>query len=493
MFEISENEVMERLCFDNPWWEQVYKKNKKISEYPRRSYFGSFYSLVIDKEINRAVILMGPRRVGKTVLLFHTIHKLLDEKIAGKRILYLSIETPIYTGLSLEKALKLFLKKFSHERDDENIFVFFDEIQYLKHWEVHLKSLVDSFPTYKFIATGSAAAALKLKSHESGAGRFTDFILPPLTFSEFINFIEKDNLINGPKEENGFYSTDHIEALNTEFINYLNYGGYPEAVFSEKIQADSSRYIKSDIIDKVLLRDLPSLYGIPDIQELNRLFAVLAYNTGRELSYDALSKNSGISKNTLKKYLEYLEAAFLIRRMYRIDQNAQRLKRVTTFKVYLTNPSMRAALFGNIEADSDFMGELTETAIYSQWLHSDHIDNVFYARWKKGEVDLVYCSGEQITPVWMVEIKWSDRPYSDHSLLDNCVEFFTTNKLLDKDVAVTTLTIEAMIRYQDVTFRFIPSSLYTYTVSENLMKSKKPIRFRPSPSNTSSEAAHQTT
>jgi predicted AAA+ superfamily ATPase len=471
MFEISKNEVLERLYFDNPWWEKGYKENKQVSSYPRRSYFDSFYTQVTDKDIRRAIILMGPRRVGKTVLVYHAIQALLDSKIKGTNILYLSIETPIYTGLSLEKALKLFLDEFSHKRDDENIYIFYDEIQYLKNWEVHLKSLVDSYPTYKFIATGSAAAALKLKSQESGAGRFSDFILPPLTFSEFIRFIEKEYLIketSSTKDIN--LITTNIEELNSEFINYLNYGGYPEAVFSEKIQSNSSRYIKSDIIDKVLLRDLPSLYGISDIQELNRLFAVLAYNTGREISYDTVAKNSGISKNTLRKYLEYLEAAFLIRRVYRIDQNAQKLKRVTTFKVYLTNPSMRAALFGNIKTDSDFMGELTETAIYSQWLHSDNIDNIFYARWKKGEVDLVYCSGEQMKPNWFIEIKWSDRPYSDNKLLENCVNFANNNDLAEDTIAITTLSITGTKKYKNITFEFVPSSVYTYMVSHNLLK-----------------------
>ena len=471
MFEISKNEVLERLYFDNPWWEKGYKENKQVSSYPRRSYFDSFYTQVTDKDIRRAIILMGPRRVGKTVLVYHAIQALLDSKIKGTNILYLSIETPIYTGLSLEKALKLFLDEFSHKRDDENIYIFYDEIQYLKNWEVHLKSLVDSYPTYKFIATGSAAAALKLKSQESGAGRFSDFILPPLTFSEFIRFIEKEYLIketSSTKDIN--LITTNIEELNSEFINYLNYGGYPEAVFSEKIQSNSSRYIKSDIIDKVLLRDLPSLYGISDIQELNRLFAVLAYNTGREISYDTVAKNSGISKNTLRKYLEYLEAAFLIRRVYRIDQNAQKLKRVTTFKVYLTNPSMRAALFGNIKTDSDFMGELTETAIYSQWLHSDNIDNIFYARWKKGEVDLVYCSGEQMKPNWFIEIKWSDRPYSDNKLLENCVNFANNNDLLEDNIVITTLSITGTKQYKNITFEFVPSSVYTYMVSHNLLK-----------------------
>lgn len=59
--------------------------------------------------------------------------------------------------------------------------MFFDEIQYLKSWEVHLKALVDRYPNLKFVASGSAAAALRLKSNESGAGRFTEFLLPPLT------------------------------------------------------------------------------------------------------------------------------------------------------------------------------------------------------------------------------------------------------------------------------------------------------------------------
>lgn len=472
MFEISENEVRERLYFDNPWWDSTYTENKQIIKYPKRSYFESFFNLVTDKDIKRAVILMGPRRVGKTVLVYHAIQELLDKKISGQNIVYLSIETPIYTGLSLEKALKLFINEFSHSRDDEDIYVFYDEIQYLKNWEVHLKSLVDSFPSYKFIATGSAAAALKLKSQESGAGRFTDFILPPLTFSEFIRFIEREELVNQPTSEHNFYSSNDIDELNKEFINYLNYGGYPEAVFSEKIQSESSRYIKSDIIDKVLLRDLPSLYGIQDIQELNRLFSVLAYNTGREISYDTIAKSSGISKNTLRKYLEYLEAAFLIKRVYRIDQNAQRLKRITTFKVYLTNPSMRAALFGNIEIGSEFIGELTETAIYSQWLHSEIIDNLFYARWKKGEVDLVYCAGEQLKPEWFIEIKWTDRPYSLNNLLDNCVEFYNNNGLTDKSILTTTLTINDSKKYQNINFNFIPSSLYTYTVSNNILQGK---------------------
>ena len=69
----------------------------------------------------------------------------------------------------------------------DGCYFFFDEVQYLKEWENYLKTMVDSYHDTKFVVSGSAAAALMRKSQESGAGRFTDFVLPPLTFAEFID------------------------------------------------------------------------------------------------------------------------------------------------------------------------------------------------------------------------------------------------------------------------------------------------------------------
>lgn len=474
MLQVSEKEVLHRLEFDNPWWKTGQNVGGKIGTYPRRLYFPPFYKLVTDTSVNRAVILMGPRRVGKTVMVYHAIQNLISSGIPGNRILYLSLETPLYSGLSLEHITNLFRQLFQHAREDQ-LFIFFDEIQYLKDWEIHLKSLVDSYSAYRFIATGSAAAALRLKSQESGAGRFTDFLLPPLTFAEYLLFIKRDEelLVLGGESEEGvsIYQATDIEALNAEFINYLNYGGYPEAVFSELLQQDNARYIKSDIIDKVLLRDLPSLYGISDIQELNRLFTTLAYNTGNEITLESLSQSAGVAKNTLKRYLEYLEAAFLIKRVSRIDHTARHFKRATSFKVYLTNPSMRAALFGNITADSEFMGTLTETAIFSQWLHSDYINNLYYARWDGGEVDIVSVSSSHQKPLWVVEVKWSDRPADDRSLLDNCVSFVKKNGI-DQIVLVTTKTKTAELIYRDIRFILQPSSAYAYTVGANILDGK---------------------
>ena len=469
MLEIAEKDVVKRLYFDNPWWAKSGNTGKNYQVMPKRAYFKSFKQLIDERSINRAVVLMGPRRVGKTVMVFHAIQELLDSGLNGTQILYLSLETPLYTGLPLERLLNIFIDEFKHGRE-MNLIIFFDEVQYLRDWEVHLKSLVDSYFSYKFVVTGSAAAALRMKSKESGAGRFTDFILPPLTFAEYLGFIGKEEkLIEILPDENNTqiakYRATNIALLNQEFINYLNYGGYPEAVFSDVIRHNTQQFIKSDIIDKVLLRDLPSLYGINDIQELNRLFTTLAYNSGNEISMDALSKSANVAKNTIGRYLEYLEAAFLIKRVERIDQNAKRFKRAMTFKVYLTNPSMRAALFGQVDAEGEEMGNLTETAIFSQWQHADNV-TLCYARWGDREVDMVGLGNKTQKPEWAVEVKWSDRLINHYELLEHCVELITKNPSISEPILVTSKTLSDAILYKNSAFEFMPSSLYCYQLGK---------------------------
>ncbi|MBD2138875.1 ATP-binding protein [Anabaena sp. FACHB-1237] len=473
MLEIAKNDIISRLQFDNPWWETGKKGKVAFEDTPRRKYFEAFHQKILDVSVRRAIVLMGPRRVGKTVMVYHSVRELLNSGIDEKNILYLSLETPIYTGLPLEKILSYFQELFHHQRDTK-LFIFFDEIQYLRNWEIHLKSLVDSFADYRFIATGSAAAALRLKSVESGAGRFSDYILPPLTFAEYLMFIgREDELINIISTQDPLhpykYSATNIEELNKEFVNYLNFGGYPEAVFSESIRQDPGQYIKSDIIEKVLLRDLPSLYGINDIQELNRLFTTLAYNSGNEVNLEGLSQSSGVAKNTIKRYIEYLEAAFLIRRVERIDQNAKRFKRAMYFKVYLTNPSMRAALFGQLNADSEAMGAMTETAIFSQWQHSMTIE-LYYARWNSGEIDIVHLKPANQSPSWAVEVKWSDHPYRSNSELDNCVEFVRKNPTISHLLVTSRTITDEDFMYKDVHFQFEPSSFYTYIIGANILR-----------------------
>jgi predicted AAA+ superfamily ATPase len=425
--------------------------------------------------MRRAVILMGPRRVGKTVMIFHSIEQLLKSGVPGKKIIYISIDTPIYNNLSLEDLFSYARKSLKNPEETTGFYVFFDEIQYLKDWEVHLKSLVDTYKAAKFVGSGSAAAALKMKSNESGAGRFTDFLLPPLTFKEYISFNEKDNLIVPSKGGITPIDTIDIDTLNSLFIDYINYGGYPEVVFSEKIKRNPGQYIKNDIIDKVLLRDLPSLYGISDIQELNRLFVHIAFRSGNEFSYENLSSESGIRKDTIRKYLEYLEAAFLIKVVNKIDQNAKHLKKIMSFKIYLTNPSLRCALFSPIGENDDMLGSMVETAIFSQWIQGGKSD-FYYANWtkgrEKGEVDLVWVSSATQKAYSAAEIKWTDRFAKNPTELKSLINFVNANKGLRK-IIVTTKTETANYRLDGgENILFVPSAIYSLWIVDYLFNHK---------------------
>lgn len=117
-----------------------------------------------------------------------------------------------------------------HSKNLDCCFIFFDEIQYYKNWEQHLKILEDAYPNTKFIVSGSAAAALKLQSAESGAGRFTDFMLPPLTIQEYLHLSGKHLFMRPGIIHYGGKALDYLlpvnmDLLNDEFERYLNFGG----------------------------------------------------------------------------------------------------------------------------------------------------------------------------------------------------------------------------------------------------------------------------
>ena len=473
LVDVSKKQVLDRIRFENPWWIDG-KIEQDFNEMPRRPYFELFKPLVYEKDIRRAVVLMGPRRVGKTVMLYHQIQDMIDNGVDPKKILFVTIENPIYNNIGLEQLFQ-YAKEATGLSDKSDWYIIFDEIQYCKNWEVHLKTLVDSYRRDKFIVSGSAAAALKFASNESGAGRFTDFLLPPLTFNEYIYLKGLERIIT-PYDlrwnnlNADFFSSSHLDELNRHFIDYINYGGYPEVIFSEKMQSNPGRYIRHDIVDKVLLRDLPSLYGISDTRELNSLFTTIAYNTGGEFSLETLSKQSQVPKNTLKKYIEYLEAAYLIKQVRRIDQSGKRFKRDNFFKIYLTNPSLRSALFSPISATDEMFGNLVETAIYAQWMHRDWF-TPWYARWNNGEVDMVGLSPSTLKPIWALEIKWTNRYFEKPNELKSLSRFCEENSL--NTPIVTTIDMEGEKVYKALTIQYVPSSSYAYTVGRNTLDKKR--------------------
>lgn len=460
---VSEQEVASHAKRANPWWDGPATIGQEIRALRPRAYLPLVEGLLRDAKIRRAVVLLGPRRVGKTYLVHHLIQRLLDDGVPGERIAYLAVDHPILHGQSLESLAELLTA--GRAGINAPSYLFFDEVQYLKDWERHLKILVDARPDLRILVSGSAAAALRRKSSESGAGRFTDFLLPPLTFSEFVELGGHTDAIE--EVEPNTYRIPDIAKLNELFVDYLNFGGYPELAFGDAVRRDPARFIKSDIVDKVLLRDLPSLYGIDDVQELNYLFSTLAYNTAEEVSLEKLSQRSELGKPTITKYIEYLEAAFLVRRVSGIDRAGKRFQRERQFKIYLTNPAMRTALYGSAQPDDESFGHLVETALFAQRFHETV--PLHYARWKGGEIDMVDL-GRDLRPLRALEVKWSDRTAQHPDAIGNVFSFCKENGLTS--ALATTKTAIANHERDGMQVSCLPASMVCYHLGRRAIEGR---------------------
>jgi predicted AAA+ superfamily ATPase len=465
MLRIEEADVVARLRADNPWWDPGFRPEGPPFDWPRRAFADRLFRLLRNGP-RRAVVVLGARRVGKTTLLLQLVGEAVADR-AGPPVLYAALDTPTFAGRTPEDLLRLFEQAVPHDPRGPRLVVF-DEVQYQREWERHLKDLVDRFPDTRFVVSGSAGAALKRGSAESGAGRFTEVELPPFTFAEFLEF-RGQPLVEvefGPVVPT--FNCRNIGELDAAFLEYLEHGGYPEAILDPRVRAEFDRFVGRDIVDKVLLRDLPILYGITDVNELNRLFAVLAYNTAQEASLEALSTGSGIVKPTIKRYLDYLETAFLIYRLRRVDENARHFQRERGFKVHLVNPTMRSALFGRLRLEDERLGALVESGALAQLLHLPLRRHLHYARWRDGrldrEVDLVALDPATQRPAWAVEIKWSDRPARAPEEADSLALLAEKHRLAH--AAVTTRSLCGSWRPSLVAgeIRLVPAALWAFAL-----------------------------
>jgi hypothetical protein len=233
---------------------------------------------------------------------------------------------------------------------------------------------------------------------------------------------------------------------------------------------NSGDFPEQNKIEGLLNTDLASLHGISNTQELNRLLAILATNTGREVSFEDLTNALGVAKNTLRKYLDYLERAFLIRRLTRVDQSANRFKRAVAFKVYLTTPCLYAALFGPVDAQADIFPRLTETALVSQWLGAEAAATLGYASWRGGAIDLLALDPVNDRPSHVYELDWPDDYAPDGKKAGTGPRELSafvsgTNKDAKAFVLTRENTRQGTIGGVDVTL--VPLSLYAYWLARD--------------------------
>lgn len=377
---INNESLLKVLLSYNPWWNTKEVNPMLLKSYKRFAYYEA-YQRLMNKSIRRAVVLTGTRRVGKTTILFQLIETLLKE-VDAKKIVYISMDHPMLKLSSIGDILECYQQNIY---PDEDIYIFFDEIQYAKDWDLWLKTIYDSRLETHVVATGSASPLLVKGTQESGSGRWTILQVPTLSFYEYCELIglDKPDLDDNENITSWSKKTHHeltliinkLSKYQNHLVRYLQVGGFPELVMSDN-DLYTQQILREDVVDKVIKRDLPSIYPIRNSTELERIFLYLCMVSSSIVSIDLISKElQGVTRKTVENYIKYLESANLIYQSWPIELKGKKVLKASP-KIYIADPAilnavlMDDALFTNpIE-----MGKLIETTVYK------HIAAFYYQK-----------------------------------------------------------------------------------------------------------------
>jgi predicted AAA+ superfamily ATPase len=306
-------EILTALQAQNPWWGVAYRLGP--GPFPRRrDPFESLRSRLADLRRRRALLLLGPRQVGKTVLLEQIALRFLNDGWApGNLILFNFADARVRTrapDLHPEDLTAFTPPGYLHEHPR---LLLLDEIHWVTGWQHWLKQVVDAdarstTSMLRILATDSAASVLKQATVESGQGRWDELRIWGLNFREYLRFLS----FEGEDEETVYSRTPG------EFSRYLAKGGFP-AIVADDPSEQVRRDIREDIAERALRRDLlaldPEHSGRLDVERVRRLFVMLIQDSGSIWSRESRASDLSAHPETVTSWLQILEDACLVHRI----------------------------------------------------------------------------------------------------------------------------------------------------------------------------------
>jgi len=400
----------------NPWWE-----GKDFeSGIDRPNYLDHLPDTLKRKQVE---VIIGSRRIGKTTLLKQYIKKLLIKGVSEKDIFYLALDHPSLASLPVSDHLKNMRSIFMHGRE-KKLFLFLDEVQESPDWELELKGVYD-VENLKIFCTGSTSALIKAQGGRL-TGRQIITTLYPLSFGEFL-------LFQGQRPS---MSEDYkYEKLAEE---YLALGGYPEQVLNPSVE------YMSNLLDDILARDLIRLYPIKKAFALKDLMRLLAASVGSRTSFNKLAKVLGLSVDTVKEYINYLESAFLVRPVEKWTTSYSE-KVYAQKKVYLWDTGIKTLLTGPSDE-----GNKAENAVFME-LQRKRIPCGYFAESER-EVDFITGTLGKPNPVevkYLSSFDWSDRRFSG-------VKLFLRRFPNTKRVLIITRNVETELKISSGNILIMP-------------------------------------
>jgi predicted AAA+ superfamily ATPase len=339
-----------------------------------------YYNLEKLVKPNKALIIYGPRRVGKTTLLndFLSLTKLKYKLDSGDNIRI----QEIFNSQNFSQ-----IKEYATGYQ----LIAIDEAQQIPNIGIGLKILIDQVSGLSIIATGSSSFNLAQKIGEPLTGRKKTLILYPFSQAELL---EKYN-----KYE-----------LKEKLEEFLIFGSYPEIITAESHKEKIS--LLNELVNSYLLKDVFSLDKIKGSKQLFDLLKLIAFQVGSEVSLSELATQVRLDVKTVGRYLDILEKAFVLKRIGGFNRNLR--KEVSgKAKYYFYDNGIRNAVisqFNNL-SDRDDVGALFENFVVMERLKDNSYkarsgDSYFWRTYDGQEIDLVE---ERNGKLYGFEIKWSSK------------------------------------------------------------------------------------
>ncbi|MDW7727422.1 MAG: ATP-binding protein [Candidatus Methanoperedens sp.] len=393
---------------------------------------------ISEPPIKRAVSIIGPRKAGKTYLMFQVMKNLMEKRVGGKRILYINIESDLLIGCELpdlRNMLELYYEIYP-ENKNEKVYLFLDEIQIVPEWEKFVRAVIDSEDIQVYVS-GSSSKLLSKEIATGLRGRTITYYVYPFSFREFLR-------AKGYKIETYLSSSQKANLLN--LLDKFLKGSYPEAVFFE----EEKDKILREIIDVTIYRDVVERFRVKNIRVLKLLLKNLIASTYFSVNgfYNYL-KSMGIKvgKNTLYNYIDNFSDAMVLFTLRRYSESYKK-KEQTIPKPYFVDNGL--LLVNGIEGK----GRLMENVVFLELIRRGFTteNDLFYFDSKK-EVDFVLKKGRKITQLIQVCYDIDDFNTKEREL---SALARAGDELKCSDMIVITYDYENVEEYKGREIKFVP-------------------------------------
>lgn len=459
---ISQNAVL-TIEQQNPWQSGA-KVPPEFAPDKERDLVQNLYRWLRQSKSRHIQVILGPRRVGKTVALYQVVRNLLADGVPPSRIFFLRLDHFHLRATTLEN-LARYVVQMSGATVDKPAYLMLDEVVLMENWDGWLKTFHDDIWPLRIVATSSARTGLKLGQTESGLDRWREQYMLPCRLVESLKllneFAEQEAQISvGPTLRETIDGLQSSELQHTELPEkkleivrnmLLQVGGFPGILTSFSPPDQSSLFglpetgffplphqiqLYENVAEKSIYNDIPKYFNVTDPSSLETILFRAARQMGTLWEPTKVSNDLGVKLPTLNNYTKYLEMASLIV-MLQNYPGGEGETQSRGKKLYFIDTALRNAVLRYIgsreHAAADF-GHMLENLVVSSLFSLAEQTRFRLYHWRHGkagahEVDVIY--NDVNHPLAFEVGASSDHSLSGlHALIDKHPKFFASSYLV---------------------------------------------------------------